>query len=38
MHTPRGEKELTHDTCEAQKSQIRTHTGESPHKRDTSGR
>ena len=35
--TQRGEKELTHDTCGAQKSQIHTHTGENPHKRDTCG-
>ena len=38
VRTQSGEKELTHDTCEAQQSQIRTHTGENPHKRDTGGR
>ena len=37
VRTQRGEKELTRDTGEAQKSQTRTHTGENPHKRDTSG-
>ena len=30
VRTQRGEKELTRDTCEAQTSQIRTHTGENP--------
>ena len=37
MRTQRGEKNVTCDTCEVKNSRIRTHTGENPHKRDTSG-